>query len=300
MRLLSTRGGLDIRIMTRQPSHAGLAGPDVTVIRGDISDNGPLTELLVEGCTVINLVHVNAPSRMDHARIMRAFVEACCAARVRRLIHCSTAAVAGQASIERIDEDTPCVPSTDYELAKLTVEDLLLDSSGARISVSILRPTAVFGPYGRNLQKLASDLHRGAPALNYLRSCFHGRRRMNLVHVDNAAAALVFLAEAGPEVNGRVFIVSDDEWPSNNYRDVEVRLMQALGVKDYPCAPVAMPKLFLRSLLTVLGRSNTNPDRVYDCSRLLSLGFKKIKDFELGLSEYGSWYRGTQAMGTAP
>jgi nucleoside-diphosphate-sugar epimerase len=109
--------------------------------------------------------------------------------------------------------------------------------------------------------------------------------------VDNVVAALAFLIDAPGLVAGEVFIISDDESPGNNFRDVERRLMAGLGVPDYPVAPAALPRWLLSAALRAAGRTNTNPYRVYDCSKIVGRGLKKPVAFEQGLADFATWCR---------
>lgn len=112
---------------------------------------------------------------------------------------------------------------------------------------------------------------------------------MNLVHVDNVAAALAFLANAHG-AGRQIYIVSDDEWPANNYQDVEKYLMGSFGIPDYPIPPLPLPKIALALALRLAGRTNANPNRVYDASKLLNAGLKKPVSFEAGLADFTKWY----------
>jgi nucleoside-diphosphate-sugar epimerase len=199
--------------------------------------------------------------------------------------------VAGNVANNVVTEETECRPSNNYEAAKLAVERLVLQANGRTFETTVLRPTAVFGAGGKNLLKLACDLVQRPAVVNYAKSCLQGRRRMNLVHIDNVTAALAFLVDAPRDVDGEVFIISDDESPINNYRDVEQILARGLGVRDYPLPPIALPRTVLSVALRLMGRTNTNPDRVYDGSKLLHAGFKKPMPFEQGLALFASWYR---------
>ena len=122
---------------------------------------------------------------------------------------------------------------------------------------------------------------------------------MNLVHVDNVVAALAFLIDTPRDIGGEVYIVSDDESPLNNYRDVEHRLVEGLGIPNYPLPPVAMPRSALALALKAAGRTNTNPNRVYDGSKLLKAGLKKPVSLEEGLASFASWYRSRPAGATS-
>lgn len=109
---------------------------------------------------------------------------------------------------------------------------------------------------------------------------------MNLVHVNNVVAAMIFLLRSEKQFDAKVFIVSDDDATNNNFVGVEKRLMQIFEIDDY-----RLPLGFLSFLLTLFGRNNINPRCDYDSRKLLAMGFKRPVDFDDGLTEYASWYR---------
>ena len=159
------------------------------------------------------------------------------------------------------------------------------------MEVVVLRPTAVFGPHGRNLIKQMRDLEQRPALLSYLHSCLQGTRRLNLVHVNNVVAALMFLLDARDNIGGQTFIISDDESPLNNHREVERRLREGLALSDYRVAPVSAPPWILSTALRLAGRTNANPNRLYDCSKIIARGLTKPVAFEEGLTDFVAWYR---------
>lgn len=283
----------ELRILIHHhPAPEFAADRRVTKLKGDLLDRGSFRHLVAPGSTVVHLAYLaTARPKEDNVAAARNLLTACEETGVRRLVHCSTAVVVGGIPDDVVNEATECRPGNDYEAAKLAVERLLLQERNHGIDTVILRPTAVFGPGGKNLVKLAENLLRQPRFMNYARSCLHGRRRMNLVHVDNVAAALAFLIDTPTDIDGEIYIVSDDESPLNNYRDVERRLAQGLGVPNYPFPPIAVPRAGLSLALRAAGRTNTNPNRVYDGSKLLRAGLRKPMPFEQGLASFASSYR---------
>ena len=271
-------------------------------VKGNLLDRESLRGLITAGSTVIHLAYLaSAHPEKDNMAAARNLLTACQEAGIRRLIYCSTAIVAGNIPDDVVNEATECRPANGYEAAKLAVEKLVLDAQNRDFEAAVLRPTAVFGPGGKNLVKLAQNLVRGSTFLNYAKSCLQGRRRMNLVHVDNVVAAMVFLLDAPRAIDGETYLVSDDESPLNNYQDVERRLREGLGIRDYPVRPMTMPHSTLMLALKTAGRNHTNPNRIYDGSKLSGAGLKKPMPFGQGLDSFASWFRtvsSTERSGT--
>jgi nucleoside-diphosphate-sugar epimerase len=295
---LSARGSAAIRVLVRNRdtfAHTAFRG---AVAQGDMTDPAAFARVLEDGCTWVNAAQLDLPSEAQQINVMASLLATCQKKRVKRIVHCSTAVVVGRSTASIVTENTGCQPGDHYEATKLAIEQFLLGNGADSLEIAVLRPTAVFGPRGRNLLKLADDLGRRPALLNYLKSCLNGDRRMNLVHVDNVVAALAYLVDATDGVAGETFIISDDESPINNYCDVERRLMSGLGIADYPVAPVRAPRWMLSAALRAVGRTNINPDRIYDCSKIMRRGLRKPVAFEQGLSDFLAWYRSRNAGDT--
>jgi nucleoside-diphosphate-sugar epimerase len=205
------------------------------------------------------------------------------------MVHVSTVSVFGNTPGIELTEGTLCRPVTHYEQTKYELEQIIAERLSGRIPYSILRPSAVFGPRGLNLVKMILDLQSRSWITNYLKSCFMGRRRLNLVGVDNVVAAIRFLISSESVRDGDIFIVSDDEFEDNNYRYVENYLLKKLAVKNYPLPRPSIPRLLFKAIMRAKGRGLVEPDRVYSCRKLLDRGFVKRKSFQTALSEFVSW-----------
>lgn len=267
------------------------SGDNLEIIEGSLDCPESLRNLLEPDCTVINLAYLWDAGENENIAATSNLLKACRAANVRRLIHCSTADVAGRTRDNPITEDSACQPVSEYSIVKYKVESAILNAAHDDFGITILRPTAVFGPGGRNLKKLAANLVAGNRLLNYLKSCLFGSRCMNLVHVANVVAAILFLIDRQEDTDGEVFIVSDDDAIANNFAEVERTLMRLLNCPDYALPRISLPQWVLGLLLRLLGRNNINPGCNYAQNKLQNLGFKRPVIFEDGLMEYANWYR---------
>lgn len=254
----------------------------IEVVHGDAADPAALAQLIPAGSVVLNFVH--GAEALAHA-----LAKACARRGVRRLVHVSTCSVYGIAPGERVDEDTPCRPATSYERGKYAVEAILERDAGCPLVT--LRPTAVFGPGGRNLETLALRVLRQPWPLRYLRACAMGRRRMHAVDVDCVAAAALFLAAARLEAQSERFIVAQDEESDNNYASLEAFFVRRFGAARYPLPPLSPPRGIQRWALRAAGRSNVEPLRMYSAAKLARRGFTPPRGFAAALEEYADWLR---------
>jgi nucleoside-diphosphate-sugar epimerase len=288
--LSNTFNDLKIKVLIHRNYSEAFNKPNVINIRGDLLKPESLTELLEPGCTVVNLAYLHSQTQKANLEAINNLAEASAKVRIKRFVHCSTAVVVGDVLDDQITEETACFPKSVYEISKFKIEELLREKSYSHFELLILRPSAIFGPDGKNLLKLADNLVQGNKVINYLKSCFNNHRKMNLVYIDNVVSALVFLINLNQTLEMETFIVSDDESPINNYRDIEKYLIKKLGRKDYFFPRIPFPKVILRALLKLAARSNTNPNRVYQCCKLMGAGLKKPIAFEDGLETFANWY----------
>lgn len=285
--------GLRIKLLTRNKHQdlSNLTKLGVDVVEGNLLDPNSIQGLLEQGCTVINLAYLWHEGESGNITAITNLLTACKSANVKRLIHCSTAAVVGRVSDSTITETTPCCPITVYGITKLKIERAIITAAKNNFDAVILRPTSVFGENGAPLKKLANELLTKSWLRNYLKSCLFGKRRMNLVHVINVIAAITFFINRSEQADGEVFIVSDDDSPNNNFFDVESLFIQEFNSHHYNLPRLQLPPVFLKFLLNCLGRNNTNPYSNYSPNKLLDLGFNRAISFESGLADYAKWYR---------
>jgi len=278
-------------LLHRNPAPDRVTAPNVVNVIGDLMQPNTINELLIPGCTIVNLAYLATRSKQENLAAMSNLVDCCKKKQVRRLIHCSTAAVMGNIPDTEVNEETKCSPKNEYERSKYGVEKLVVENAMNRFDLAILRPTAVFGPDGKNLIKLAEEICKGNKTINYIKSCLYGYRKMNLVSIETVVAALIFLATKTSACNNEIFFISDDENPNNNYRYVEQYLTATFGFSHFRLPRFPVPQFFLSSCLRMAGKTNTNPQRIYLSSKIEAEGFVKTVSFEKSLESFADWYK---------
>lgn len=270
--------------------------PSVEYITGDLLAADSWRQLLVPDGALVNLAYSDRAPLDDYREALAVMVDACVERGIRRLVHVSTAVVAGHTAATRVDEDTPCEPGSEYERRKYALEGELLERCRERVCLIILRPTAVFGLGGRNLVRMLQDLTVGPRWKAWLKSSLYDQRRMNLLSVDNLVAAIQHALADEALACGGHYIVADDDQPGNRYRAIEQRVMQRLGIPDYrlPRLPLAAPLLHL--LLRLRGRSNSDPQRSYDGARLLASGCARAVSLDEALNAFIDDYGREQGL----
>lgn len=284
-----------VRALARQIPESAPQKEQLQWIIGDLNDRAALETLLVPGSVLVHLAYPGQWNDQAHLDATQQLAETSARHGVSRVVHCSTATVVGRVADTRVSERTRANPYTGYEINKLAIENLWLDHAKG-FDLVIARPTAVFGPGGKNLLKLANALLYGNRRVNYLRSCLYADRQMNLVAVENVVAALELMIGREIPFGGKKFNISDDDDPLNRFCDVELLLMRALGLRYYDMPPVKMPRFILKGLLRAAGVSNINPGRRYDSSELHNIGWSRACGLEEGVARFAaSFLAGTRS-----
>lgn len=259
----------------------------------DVLDERSVFDVVCEKSIVINLIYMSSEGAQKNLKCIKNILNACDQKNVVKLIHCSTAVIAGRVPNNVITEKTKINPYNNYEKIKYEIEEMIINdiklNNGAE--KIIIRPTAVFGLGGKNIIKLLNDSIFGNKFLNYFKSILYGERRFNLVSVYNVISSIIFLIKQTKNLNGEAFIISDDSDEKNNFNYVESKIYESYNLKKLLHARIYCPKIILRILLTLLNQSNTNPDRIYSSEKLVQLGWKPVIGFDMALNDFFNEYK---------
>jgi nucleoside-diphosphate-sugar epimerase len=181
------------------------------------------------------------------------------AGRVGRLVYASSTGVYGPVEGDWVDEDSPTSPTHESGRVVLDAEHLLRDVAGRLgLPVVILRFAGLYGP-GRIPRR--ASLERNEPIVG------DPDRPLNLVHIDDAAAAAVAALDRGRP--GRVYHVCDDcPLPRGEYYRTAARLLGAPAPRFVPPEPgspealreASSKRISNRRLRDELGVSLAYPD----------------------------------------
>jgi len=287
---LSEIPDISLRLLVRTPSDNNNLPSNIIQINGDLTKPETLEEFLVQGCTVINLAYSFDATSDQNIMAVNNLISACKKNNIKRIIHCSTAAVYGHVQLDSVNESNQCSPKSSYGKTKLLIEEMFFSESKGNFEYVNIRPTAVYGAEGPALMKLINSLVNESNVANYLRLCLFNVRSLNLVHVSNVVAAIQFLIDADEEIDGQTYIVSEDFESKNNYKYVETYIRMRLTKRRYIVPPLSLPLILLSWLLRLLGRDSTNPRMVYDTEKLRNTGFKYVTSLDSGLDGLCSWY----------
>jgi dihydroflavonol-4-reductase len=154
---------------------------------------------------------------------LEAVLRAARAAKVGRVVHFSSISAMGVRLGERLDEDSPCRPTTPHEVAKYESEQAAMDAFRGGLAVVVLRPSQIYGPGDERseIAKLVRLARYGAVPL------FGGGEGMvPWVFISDVVDAALAAAER-EHAPGRTYIISDDD--SYRFADVVACIARSLG-----------------------------------------------------------------------
>ena len=207
------------------------AHPNLELVAGDLLDRESLKRAL-DGIEVVqNIAALYRPTNVPQKAYwdvnvdgVRNMVEEAARAGVARFVQCSTVGVHGAIEHPPADENAPFKPDDYYQETKYQGE-ILARELGPQLgmSVSVVRPAAIYGPREMRFLKLSKALKNGTFVMFGA-----GEVLYHFVHVEDLCTAFCLCAELDQAV-GEVFIIADARaLPLNEI----VRIMsQALGIK---------------------------------------------------------------------
>lgn len=184
----------DFRAGGWQVSAASLHG-GVGLLRCDLADPAA-----VAACPAADLIiHCASSGRGGEDAYRRVFVEGCrnlaSAFPGTPILFTSSTSVYSQTDGSVVDEDSETLPQRETGRRLLEAERIVLDAGGI-----VSRLSGIYGP-GRSV--ILRKFLTGEAVIEE-----DGRRFLNQIHRDDAAAAMLHLADSG--IRGRVFNISDD------------------------------------------------------------------------------------------
>ena len=214
-----------------------LARLGVEIIRGDLTDAASLARA-VQGCSIVihtaaqvSSVPHRATFERSNVRGTESLLRAASEAEVGRFVHLSSIAVFGLAASGDITDQSPRGRSGDpYCDTKFDAEEVVLRyQNEGRLPITILRPSAVYGPGSTHWSVI--PLKRIKKGRMFVFDGGHGL--LNYVYIDNLVDAILRALEDGCAV-GKAFIVNDGATTWREYFDAYARMAGKGSVRSIP------------------------------------------------------------------
>lgn len=209
-----------------------LKGLDVELFKGDLSSVANLKDA-VRGVEYV--YHVGGLTRaqtLDELRdanvtgtlnLIRAIDEA--APYVRKVLITSSLSTIGQSDQPIADEDTPMRPISMYGKSKAEMEEKLREWM-PRLPITIVRPSAVYGPRETDIYTYFKSASRGLTAI-----VGDGREEeVNLVYATDVAHGTVAAAESTETAGKTYFIGAERQY---SWAEMKDAVVDALGKRVF-------------------------------------------------------------------
>ena len=224
------RKGVQVRCLLRKTSDLKwLKGLPIEFVHGDCNDKTSLEKAVRDVDWVFHLAGVTKAVKeetyfevngLGTENLIRACLEN--SPRLQKFIHISSQAAAGPSrNGGNKKEVDPCEPVSFYGRSKRVGEELVL-THAHELPVLILRPSAVYGPRGKDILAFFKCLSRR------IKPCLIGPdQRLSLCYVQDIVQGILLALETRT-ASGEIFSLSD----GNAYRMEEIGdiVAQAMGV----------------------------------------------------------------------
>lgn len=224
---------------------SALAGIDVELVPGDVTDPATLPKAMAGVHTVFHLAGIRrASTREDFLRVNAEGTRHVCDAMVdagaKRLVLAGSLAATGPSIGGRPrTEDDPLAPEEWYGESKVEAERIAF-SYGDRLEVTSCRPARILGPGDHENLTFFKLVKKG-----FVLKLGGRERRLSLVDVDDVVDQLLLQADR-PEAVGQAFFCASKETMT---LEAMMRLIaDALGVK---ARTIYVPQAALRALGSV-------------------------------------------------
>ena len=253
VKALEQQGDEVVGLVRQSSNLARLADCKLQLIYGDICDRSTLKTAMSGIDTVyhvaayVELGLVNA-AEMERVNVAgtRAVLEAAQAAKVAKMVHCSTIGIFGDTQGKTVDETfkrTQKDFSSAYDRTKYEAQQLVDQAAAQGFPIVSVLPSGIFG---------ADDPHFGPVLKQFLKGGLKlwagGNRVTGIVHVDDLATAMILAAKQGKP--GEHYIISAGDMTTREMFEI---FSQESGVP----VPAEAPEFLVRlvgNLLDPIGR----------------------------------------------
>tara|TARA_E500000178_G_scaffold350443_2_gene409429 strand:+ start:23740 stop:24639 length:900 start_codon:yes stop_codon:yes gene_type:complete len=242
-----------------------------------------LKQIFENGDIVINCVY---GASNENERIIENIILAANHCKIAKLIHISSAVVAGHQENKYIDEEAKCLPITNYQKLKYKLEKLLLNSN-LTCKLIILRPTAVFGEGGLNLVKNLEEIKNKSILKNILKFLILGNRQMHLVTIKNIVESIKFVIDTDFDKQKELFIVSQDDDPNNTYKNIYINSYKLIHNLDISFLKIfILPKSILLLIFKIFRKRYEEIFTTYSSKKIKLAGFIFKEQLLYGLKDF--------------
>ncbi len=307
LRALRERGDHVTALVRRSssPSAAGVGAAGARLVEGELRDKASLERLVESADAVLHVAavyrtagHPDSYYREVNVDGTRRLLEAAAAGGVKRFVHTSTVGVYGNVANPPADETFPMAPTDIYQETKAEADRLASEFHGrGSLTVTIVRPGAIYGPGETRLRKLFRAIARGRYAI-----VGTGRPHYHLVYIDDLVQGFLRALDR-PEASGEGFIIAGPRSLSQSEMATIIARHTGGRVLPFrvPAAPLLLAGALCEAVCVPLGIDppihrrrvdfwiNNRSFRIDKARRLL--GYEPRVDVEEGIARTAASYR---------
>jgi dihydroflavonol-4-reductase len=218
--LLESREWDEVKCLVRT-SEKWLEGKAFTKIKGDLQSINTIGKALEDVDTIFHIAAiVKAPTQkeFDFANVQATenLVRLAQKKGVKKMVILSSLAASGPSNGTPRTENDPLEPVSMYGKSKKKMEELVHDIAGKDLSVTILRPPAVYGPREDQIFTLFKMMSKGiAPVVG------DGEHpRLSLIYVDDLIQAILKAAHQKNKGVTTYFVSGDRDTNWNQIKEI--------------------------------------------------------------------------------
>ncbi|MCP3890735.1 MAG: NAD(P)-dependent oxidoreductase [Desulfobulbaceae bacterium] len=206
--------GHQVRLLVRSKTRVALeASEGLEILEGDIRDQDAVEHAVKGVEKIFNIAAMfRSAASVDqdyhdiHVKGTQYLLEASLRNDVKRVVHCSTAGVHGDVKSTDTNEEAAFAPGDIYQRTKLEGELWAREFAEKNsFPLSVIRPTAIYGPGDMRLLKLFKLAVKGVtPVIGDGKIFYH------MVFIDDLVQGFLLAAEHKAAV-GEVFIIGGEE-----------------------------------------------------------------------------------------
>lgn len=247
---LNARGDDVVCIARDQMFASSLAPLDVEIILGDLNNGIPWELLLPDVDVIYHVAGVTRSKRtLDYYNgnwlATQRLLEQCLrhGKKIKRFVYVSSQTASGPSPDGKpIREDAPYHPVSHYGKSKMLAE-LEVRKVEDRLPITIIRPSAVYGPRDREWFDYFKLIIRGIQPLIGLREKY-----MSLIHSEDLVDGIIRAAD-NPAAAGKIYFLANETY----YSVKQIGLAMCMAVKSRPLC-VRIPHCVVY-LIGVLGEA---------------------------------------------
>ena len=299
------RQGHKVTCLAKEKMNLGTSqNAQLSVLICDLNETSCMQEVLEQTDIVYHLAGLTRARNAreyyaGNAKMTGRMIELCkqYGTQIKRFVHISSLAAAGPAlNGAPVTESDPCHPVSHYGKSKFQAEQAIL-STDCPFPVTIIRPSAVYGPRDRDLYKYYQlIINRLHPIIGFK------KKKLNLIHVDDLVRGICAAGESDKTANEIIHLGSARAYTNEEIGDaiasavdrkpLRIHLPHSL-VYVVGAAAELFGKLTGQQVFFNLQKVNEAVQESWDCSikkAELLLGFHPLISLNDGIASTYDWY----------